>query len=378
MPIYVKYKGEQHFPIFKEKIDLRGKPQATHLIEWEELEAAYILWPPIPYKTSQNQDHATLSPSGDQITRKGEKLQGSKRHWLGSGRNGSDILAIIIHGSQRALGVGIFTMSIVFILGVLIGGLAGYYQDHKLFIKRIQLWLLLPALVLAWFYAFYLRRFALGSEEVSGFIYLGNFLLSLLIALAIIGLFFFLGKKISWGKYFNQTIPLALDSLFSRFMEILQSIPSLLLIISLAAFFESKNIWFIMLIVALISWIGIARIIRSEMLSISQRPFIYAAKGLGISSRDILFKHLLPNSLMVIWPILALGMGSTILLESTLSFLQLVEGSGASWGGLLTEGKLLRQHPWIALFPGISIFLTVYSFNILGERLRESFDPRSN
>lgn len=375
-PIYCTYKGKSYFPAFQEKIMIDGVLQSSEQQNWREYDLESVIWPLIPYGKGIDMDHRTISPFGEQKTYSGESIPMRERHWLGTGRNGLDILAVIIRGSRRALSVGIFTMLLAGIIGILFGSFAGYFQDHKLLLKRASLYLLIPAFILGGFYAFYVRRFNFQTAEGAASL-IWETCLSLLIFGLFIVAFFQLGKRMYWGKYLQERIPLKLDSFISRFMELIQSLPPLLLILSLAAFFDSQNIWFVMLIIALVSWMGIARVVRGEMMSVSEREFIQAGKALGLKPLQILFRHVLPNSLASVWPMLAFGLGSAILAEATLSFLALIEDSQNSWGGMLTEGKLVRQHWWIALFPGISIFLCVFSFNIIGEKLRDFLDPKS-
>ncbi|MEL6251705.1 MAG: ABC transporter permease [Bacteroidota bacterium] len=375
-PIYCSYKGKSYFPAFQETVVLDGVLQSSAQQKWQNLPLESVIWPLIPYGTGIDMNHRTISPLGEQKTYSGERIPLRERHWLGSGRNGLDILSVIIRGSRRALSIGLFTMLIAGIIGILLGSFAGYFQDHKLLLKRASLYLMVPGLLLASFYGFYLRRFNFQTEAGAPSL-ISEIILSLLIFSLILALFLQLGKRIYWGNFLEEKIPLKVDSYISRIMELIQSLPPLLLILALASFFNSRNIWFVMLIIALVSWMGIARVVRGEMMSISERDFIQAGKALGIKPAQILFRHVLPNSLASVWPILAFGIGSAILAESTLSFLALIEDSQNSWGGMLTEGKLVRQHWWIALFPGISIFLCVYSFNIIGEKLRDFLDPRS-
>ena len=375
-PIYCSYKGESYFPAFTESLALDGVLQSSEQINWRDLPMETVIWPLIPYGKNIDMDHRSISPFGEQKTYVGESIPLRERHWLGSGRNGLDILSVIIRGSRRALSVGIFTMLIAGLIGIMLGSFAGYFQDHKLQFKRASLYLMIPGFLLAGFYAFYLRRFQFQTDASIASLF-GEIILSLLIFTFIVALFLQIGKRLYWGKFLEEKIPLKLDSFISRIMELIQSLPPLLLILTLAAFFDSRNIWFVMLIIALVSWMGIARVVRGEMMSISERAYIHAGKALGLKPLHILFRHVLPNSLASVWPMLAFGLGSAILAESTLSFLALIEDSQHSWGGMLTEGKLVRQHWWIALFPGISIFLCVYSFNIIGEKLRDFLDPRS-
>lgn len=119
---------------------------------------------------------------------------------------------------------------------------------------------------------------------------------------------------------------------------------------------------------------------RAEFLSLTQREFVTASTALGAQDWRIIFKHCLPNSLTPVLVSVVLGIASAVLLESGLSFLGLgVQPPQASWGNILTDGKEYIQFAWwLSLFPGLAILITVLGYNLLGEGLRDVFDPRSN
>jgi len=167
------------------------------------------------------------------------------------------------------------------------------------------------------------------------------------------------------------------DNIIMRFVDIMLCFPSFFLILMVIAFL-GPSIYNIMIVIGLTSWSGLARLVRGEVLSIKEREFIYSAEISGLSGMRIMFVHILPN---VIGPIVVsatLGIAGAILSEAALSFLGLgVQPPTASWGNILTSGKdYLHIAWWLSLFPGLALLLTILSFNLAGEGLRDVFDPK--
>ena len=168
-----------------------------------------------------------------------------------------------------------------------------------------------------------------------------------------------------------------IDTIIMRFVDIMLCFPVFFLVLSVIAFLE-PSIMNVMIVIGLTSWMGVTRIIRAETLSIKERDFIIAAKVQGISNTVIIFKYILPNVFSPIFVSAVLGISSTIIVESSLSFLGLgVQPPTPSWGNILTSGKdYIMFAWWLSFFPGLAIFLTVLSFNMLGESLRDILDPK--
>ena len=167
------------------------------------------------------------------------------------------------------------------------------------------------------------------------------------------------------------------DMVIMRFVDTMLCIPSFFLIITLIALFE-PSIWIIMLVIGATSWMGVARLIRAEFLSLKRREFVLAARVAGASDLRIIFMHILPNALAPVLVYATLGIASAILVESSLSFLGIgVQPPTPSWGNILTEGKdNIEIAWWLSLFPGLAILITVLGYNLLGEGIRDSLDPR--
>lgn len=167
------------------------------------------------------------------------------------------------------------------------------------------------------------------------------------------------------------------DNLLMRLVDLMLCFPTFFLILAVIALLE-PSIWNIMVIIGLTSWMGVARLVRAEFLSLKEREFIQAARALGARDSRIIFRHLLPNALAPVMVSATLGVAGAILTESALSFLGLgVQPPTPSWGNILTAGKdNIEIAWWLSVFPGLAILVTVLSYNLLGEGIREAIDPR--
>ncbi len=167
------------------------------------------------------------------------------------------------------------------------------------------------------------------------------------------------------------------DAVLMRAVDVLLCFPTIFLILMVVAFLE-PNILNVMAVIGLTSWMGLARLVRGETLSLRERDFMLAACGLGLSTPRILGVHLLPHIVSPIIVAATLGVGGAVMTESALSFLGLgVQPPWPSWGNILTVGKdYLHIAWWLSLFPGLAILVTVLGFNLLGEGLRDVLDPR--
>ena len=169
------------------------------------------------------------------------------------------------------------------------------------------------------------------------------------------------------------------DSLIMRIVDVMLCFPTFFLILMVIAFLK-PSIFNVMVVIGITSWPSLTRLVRGETLSIREREFVQSAKVLGLSNLRIMFIHILPNVLAPILVTATLGVGGAILTESALSFLGLgVQPPMPSWGNILTAGKdYLSIAWWLTFFPGVAILVTVLAFNLLGEGLRDVFDPRLN
>jgi len=167
------------------------------------------------------------------------------------------------------------------------------------------------------------------------------------------------------------------DSILMRIVDVLIAFPALFLILIIIATF-GNSIYLIVITLSFTGWMGVARIVRGQVLSLKEQEFILAAKSLGLSSARIIFRHVMPNTLTPVIVAATLRIGSIILTEAGLSFLGLgVQPPTPSWGNIINEGRdSLLNHWWISTFPGIAILTTVVSFNLIGDGIRDALDPR--
>jgi oligopeptide transport system permease protein len=169
------------------------------------------------------------------------------------------------------------------------------------------------------------------------------------------------------------------DAVMMRVVDILYALPFTIFVILLTVFFGS-NLILLFAAIGAVEWLTMARIVRGQVRSLRKMEFIEAAEALGISKRRIIFRHMIPNVLGPIIVYTTLTIPSVMLLEAFLSFLGLgVQPPNASWGVLIGEGaKDMEEFPWLLIFPGIALSVTLFSFNFLGDGLRDALDPRAS
>jgi peptide/nickel transport system permease protein len=169
-----------------------------------------------------------------------------------------------------------------------------------------------------------------------------------------------------------------IDSLLMRLTDAMLSMPSLLLLIVLTRVL-GPSVPTIILVIGLLNWMQVTRIVRANFLSLKEQDYVLAARALGGHDRSIIFRHILPNTLAPVVVAATLGVGFAIILEASASFLGLgVQPPTASWGSMLYRAQgLMIQAPWVAIFPGLMILMTVMAINFLGDGLRDALDPRA-
>ncbi len=391
-PLYCKYQGETFYPAFStlinpSKVDSVINQQSQKvetlqfdITDWRRLDLERVIWAPIPYSPDKgdryNREH--VSPFGEQRYKNSENeivaIPKRLRHFMGTDKIGRDLASGLIHGTRISLLVGVVAMGIASIIGVFLGAIAGFFGDRNLLMSRAKYYFTLLGVFLAIFYGFVARKFTLSNGFSSGS---GVFELtiSLLLMVAIIVGLRLLSRLFTVG-WFSKEISVPVDSFVSRGIEILNSIPRLILIITISAIFI-RSIWLIMVIIGLTSWTGIARFTRAEFLRIRELEYIQAAKSLGFSNFRAIAKHALPNALAPVFVSIAFGVASAILIESSLSFLGIgVPDDVVTWGSLLNLGRQEFEAWWLVMFPGFAIFITITVYNLIGEGLRDALDPR--
>jgi len=363
-PLYAKRSGHHEFPVLKNYFVQLGWAKFDGVVfreGWKNLEYQKVLWPPIPYQSTNLdlKNDQFVSPFGPQNVSSWKQW-----HWMGTDQLGRDVAAGIISGARSALLVGLIAMGIASFIGIFLGAFAGFFGDDRLKFSALGFSILLLAFGLGIFWAFNGTSFF--NLNTSGF------LVKLVFGIGVIFSLFFLGYKLS--KWLDQrfklkkNIRIPADLIVMRIIEIINSIPGLLLIVALVAIVAEPNIYTVMIIIGCIAWTSIARFMRGELIKIRNLPYIEATEAMGFSAFRILMKHAVPNALGPVAIAIAFGMAGAILTEATLSFIGI--GGAAdqvTWGSLINEARKNISAWWIAIIPGIMIFLVISCFNILGE-----------
>jgi len=173
-----------------------------------------------------------------------------------------------------------------------------------------------------------------------------------------------------WGRW--------VDHVLMRFTDMVFAFPTALFAIAVMAVFENPSIGKIIFVLGLIGWPGVARLVRSQVMAVKEHEFAQAARALGGSDLRIIVRHILPNSMAPILVAATIGVAGNILTESWLSFLGLgAQPPAPSWGSMITDGqRYMMTEPWLCMFPGLAIVVTVLGFNLFGDGLRDALDPR--
>ncbi|RLB54257.1 MAG: ABC transporter permease [Deltaproteobacteria bacterium] len=213
----------------------------------------------------------------------------------------------------------------------------------------------------------------LGRDELSRLLHGGA--VSMQVALFATALAVFIGLSIGIiSGYFGG----AVDMFAMRGVDILLSLPFLLIVIAIQRVVDRPELWTLFLLLGLLSWTTLARVTRAKTMQVRELEYVQAARALGMSRRRILLRHVLPN---VMGPAIVIGttlVAQMIIVESAMSFLGFgVQPPNASWGSMLREGQQYLSHaPRLVLYPGLLIMATVFGFNLLGEGLRDALDPK--
>jgi peptide/nickel transport system permease protein len=167
------------------------------------------------------------------------------------------------------------------------------------------------------------------------------------------------------------------DAGIMRLVDLMLVFPRFFLLLAVLAFLK-PSIWTIMVVIGLTGWMGVTRLVRAEFLSLREREFVLWSQSVGASGLRVIWRHILPNALAPVLVAMTLGIPAAILTESGLSFLGLgVQPPFATWGNILNEGKdTIEIAWWLSLYPGVAILVTVLSYNLLGEGIRDALDPR--
>lgn len=282
-PIILKYEGEYYFPVLIRYNEFFGT-------DFKQLDknlknGDFAVFPPVPYSPTENDLLSILEPP-------------STKHLFGTDDRGRDVLSRMIYGARISLSIGFVAVGISAVIGILLGGIAGYYGGRT-------------------------------------------------------------------------------DFIVSRLFEVMMTFPVFFLILTILAF-RDPSIYNIMIVIGATGWTGIARLIRGEFLKLRKYEYVEAAVALGGNDFRVMMKHMLPNALAPVLVDATFGIAGAILVESALSFLGFgVPPPDPSWGDVLSQSQRYVDFAWwLVLFPGAAIFVTVTSFNLVGEGFRNAIDPK--
>ena len=267
------------------------------------------------------------------------------------------------HFKKNRLGVGGLVIIVIVFFIAIFAPFLSFYDSGK---TDVSLKLKPPS------FQHYLGTDQLGRDVYSRMLYGSR--ISLSVGFVAVGISVLIGILVgAMAGYKGGWV----DSLLMRFVDIMLSFPSFFLILTVVAILR-PNIYNVMIVIGITSWEGTARFVRAEFLSLRERDYVQAARALGVKDRRIIFRHILPNALAPVFVTASLGVASAILVEAGLSFLGFgVQPPAPSWGNILTEGRTyIFDAWWLTVFPGLAILITVLSFNLFGEGLRDALDPR--
>jgi len=295
-----------------------------------------------------------------------DTYQGIDRiHPIGTDGRGRDVAALMLHGSRTSLLLGFIASIISVILGSLMGILAGFYGDHRFSIHPLAGVMLVLGIFLAFFIS---REMSYRLDDGTISFTTSKFILFFSGIMALI--IFIINKA---NNNLNSRIRIPVDSLVMRLAEIFRAVPILFILLTLIAFIKSPSVWTTALLLGCLGWSRILRLVRGEIMEIKNKSYITNAELLGLSDFKVIMNHLLPNVLPIILISMAFMISSFILLESTLSFLGLgLPLDTPSWGGILKQSRENFNAWWLAIFPGLTITLTLFSLNILAESYNKS------
>jgi peptide/nickel transport system permease protein len=284
---------------------------------------------------------------------------------LGTDELGRDVFARMLQGAWVSLTVGFVAVGISVVIGIFLGGIAGYFgQNHVRLDHAIVAAMLLAGAVLL----------AIKPLWGATLLFLGG----------ILTLWLFFGRnRTGQGHKSEPTMgllnfkTLTIDTLIMRLVDIMLCFPTFFLILTVVALLPA-SIYNIMIVIGLTSWMGTTRFVRAEFLALREQDFVAAVRALGVGNLRIIFRHMMPNAVAPVLVSATLGIASAILTEAGLSFLGFgVPPPNATWGNILSDGQnFIFDAPWLTFIPGITILVVVLAFNLFGEGLRDALNPR--
>ena len=368
-PLVCSIEGKVMVPIVKAygvELGLSGWPDGLGT-GWHDKSYDWAVWPPVPYSPNTI-DLANSNYKSPFASQEVSNIQ--FRHWLGTDQLGRDVLSGLIRGCRVSLLIGCLSMLIAALLGIPVGAAAGYFGDARLRRNALQIGIYVVFGLLVTFYLWQFATHIVAGGQAF------NALIFLVIAFILGGLASILVNRSS-GWFRTFVVPI--DSLIMRSIEVVRSIPGFFLLFAILGVIENPSWLYVIMLIGVLRMPTITRYVRAEAYKLREQNFIDAARIIGLSDRQIIRRHIVPNALSPVIVTMAFGVGSAILLESGLSFLGIgMSLDQMSWGKLLSAARYNFAAWWLALFPGAMIFLTIAVFNILGDELTDILEVRSN
>ncbi len=335
-PIFFRNDEGRSWPVLTDK---------TSNVDWKLKPALQVVYPPVAFDPNRTDIKARyLPPFSKSIV--GET---TFVHWLGTDRLGRDVAAGMIHGCRKSLLIGFISMLVAAIVGIIVGSGAGFFGNERLGFRFLDLIILLVVI----FYLIYLAYYHLIPRSLAGILLCGA-----------LGVFSFMTRNRK-----HATLPL--DNITMRTIEIFSAVPPLLVLMALSSVVVTPTLWVLALLIGLLRWDRFALFVRSEVQKIAARDYVLAARIGGFTERSVLWKIIIPESLPPVVVVFTFGVASTILLESTLSFLGIgVPMEENTWGSILGQARQNLSAWWLAVFPGLAILILVLVLNHIGETLR--------
>ena len=358
-PLLCKIEGQWMSPVFKSILvrNQLSKWKDTQDYNWDKKEYDFRIMPLIPYSfnTLDQKNAGFKSPFEKQNI---DNLW--QRHWLGTDVLGRDVFAGILKGTEIAIKIGFISAIIAGIIALILGVSVAYYKRFPVKMGVFDV-LLLFLLIIFGTYLFWFHLQAPGAIPILGILFL------------VITWFSYLKLRGLLKLGFKQPeIRLNADGFFMRILEAMKSIPTLIFLLACTSLFDHINVWVIIMILGFIMWPGLSRYVRADSLKTLSQDYILAAKQYGASNWRIMRKHVIPKSFTSLSVVLAFAISSAIIVEATLSFLGLgIPLDQVSWGLMLKEARMNFSAWWMAIFPGLALFLVILSLNVLSEDLDE-------
>ncbi|MBV6438631.1 MAG: hypothetical protein EPGJADBJ_00255 [Saprospiraceae bacterium] len=378
-PLYCRIGGEVFWPGVRTVWRAPHLPFADKLLDsirvydlWKTYPYEAAVFAPIPF--SPGEITKPPLPPGTGPVRPGvahPQLPPGFRHWLGTDDRGRDVAAGMVAGARSAVMTGTMAMVMAMSIGLLLGALAGFWGDDRLRVRKGSCWLTVAGLLPAWFYGFAAQQ---NSLDGGGW---GEWLKSIGIFLSVMLIFIGLGKLLNRTPFFGKRMTVPADLLIMRLAEVFNSIPALIFIFVIAALLpkERQSTMVLIALIGAVSWTGVARFVRADLLRVREMDYVTAARGLGFSETRILLHHALPNALRSTMVVFAFGVATAVKLEASLSFLGFGDDiHNVSWGTLLNSARAYPTAWWIAIPPGLTICVMVLALNAIGEAMSERTD----